>query len=332
MLTQAHESGARAVQWNNRFAEVNFALGLVDVSNANYEKAIQNFEGSLRMAPRPDAYRELANAYDLTDRLEDAEAAYLRAIELEPDYWAGYKDLGLFYQKHGRLDEAVPPLKKVLQLTPDNYYGYVNLGAVYLKLKLRPAAIEMLKQSISLRPNSQSYYNLGTAYYLEGRYREASEMFRESVKINPLDYRTWSGLGDAYRWMKEVGLAADAYRHAIALAEGEKLLRPQDARLRSNIASRLILTDKKKALVEISEALRLNSRDSFVQARAALVYEQNGMRRKALAAVESAIKLGFSIEEIENWPPLEKLRGDPYYRTVIRNGLTKAKAVPISTK
>jgi Flp pilus assembly protein TadD len=157
-------------------------------------------------------------------------------------------------------------------------------------------------------------------------------MFRESVKINPLDYRTWSGLGDAYRWMKEVGLAADAYRHAIALAEGEKLLRPQDARLRSNIASGLILTDKKKALVEISEALRLNSRDSFVQARAALVYEQNGMRRKALAAVESAIKLGFSIEEIENWPPLEKLRGDPYYRTVIRNGLTKAKAVPISTK
>ncbi len=48
-----------------------------------------------------------------------------------------------------------------------------------------------------------------------------------------------------------------------------------------------------------------------------IVYEQAGMRDRALAAVEGAIKGGFQ-NEIENWPPLESLRSDRRYQELIK--------------
>src|SRR5262249_8675133 len=103
-------------------------MGLIHAAGADYQHAIESFERSIEIQPTPDAYRELANAYDASNRLAEAEAIYRKAIQLQPSHWAGYKDLGVFYQKHGQLTAALPYFQRVVQLTPDNYIGYANLG------------------------------------------------------------------------------------------------------------------------------------------------------------------------------------------------------------
>jgi tetratricopeptide (TPR) repeat protein len=162
-------------------------------------------------------------------------------------------------------------------------------------------------------------------YYQAHKYPEAVETYKKSIQLNPNHADTWGGLGDAARFVK--GMAdqkAYAYERAIALKEGELKISPRDARLRADIASWLVDSNKKRALREIRIALGLNPKDSRVQATAALVYELSGMREKALTSLEQAIKLGHSVEEIQGWPPLEELRQDPRYKRIVSRSLEGA--------
>ena len=59
---------------------------------------------------------------------------------------------------------------------------------------------------------------------------------------------------------------------------------------------------------------RLISSDGHVLFRSALVYEQAGMRGRALQAVAAALERKYSKEQIEKAPPLQALRQDPEYR------------------
>jgi hypothetical protein len=59
-----------------------------------------------------------------------------------------------------------------------------------------------------------------------------------------------------------------------------------------------------------------------------VVYEQSGMRDKALAAIETAVKLGGPLEEMRRWPLLEKLRQDPRYKRIIETSRAGAIVKP----
>jgi len=333
LIGQARELGQHALELNNALEPVHYAMGLVHAAGGEYQLAIQSFKNSIRIGPNPDAYRELANAYDALNRTTEAEATYRAAIQMRPTYWAGYRDLAVFYQKHGKFNEALPYYQKVLQLTPDNYFGLGNIGGLYVQLKMPSKAIEYLKRSISIKPSWVGYYNLGTAAYLQKRYTDAIEFYKKATELAPTDPRGWAALGDSYRFVPESSdKLRDAYAHAIELTEKELAVNPRDARNRARVANWCIYTDKIRALKEIREALELNPRDGFVQSRAALVYEQSEMREEALVAVKSAIELGYSIEEIQNWPPLEQLLQDPRYTGFLEQKPKEGLTVPTSNK
>ena len=112
----------------------------------------------------------------------------------------------------------------------------------------------------------------------------------------------------------------------MALKEDELRTRPRDGKAHAMIASWLILTDKRRALREIRQAQQLQPRNPGVQAQAASVYEQLYMRKEALAAVAAAIKLGFAVVELQNWPTLENLRQDPRYKRMV---LVSIEGMPI---
>lgn|GEM_PF-703237 len=321
-LDRARESVMAAMKLNDQLAPVNFAMGLYRVATGDREGAVESFQRSLAIEEGPDATRELANSYDALNRLDLAEAMYRRAIQLRKGYRLGYKDLGVFYQKHGRLEEALPFFKLVAQLAPDDHTSYTNLGAMYLKLQMYSQAVAVYQKAIEIDPSPRAYHGLGTAFYLGHHYREAIDLYKKAVELYPTEGAYWGALGDAYRLVPGmVDYAVDAYEQAVLLKERELQIRPGDARLRADIASWLTLTNRRKALNEIQQALRLSPRNARVQATAASVYEQIGKRDQAIAAVEEAVKLGFAVAELQNWPPLEKLLLDPRYKRILATSI-----------
>jgi len=293
-------------------------LGLYRAATGDKPGAVVSLQQSLQGETAADSARELANQYDALNRLEEAEATYSQAISLRPAYWAGYKDLAVFYQKHLRLQQALPLFERAAQLAPDDHSSYTNLFAIYYKLKMYPEAAEALERAVAIDPSALTYYQLGTMRYLEGQFPEAIQAYEKSLKLNPSNASTWGALGDAARFVKgRADLVAEAYQRAVALKEAELRIKPRDAGLRAQIAAWVFLSDRKRALREIRNALSLNPNDSSVQIKAALLYEQSGMRDKAIAALEAAVRLGYSVAEIERWPPLEGLRQDPRYKRIV---------------
>ena len=317
-LERARDSALAAMRFDVQFAPVEFAMGLYRHATGDYPGAVESFQRSLQIKPDADAARELGNSYSALNQLEAAEAAYVQAIQMRRGYWAGYKDLAVFYSKQGRLNEARPLLERVAVLAPDDYSSYTNLGALYVKLGMFSEGAAVLRQAVAIDPSAMAYYQLGTALFLGHRYPDAVEAYENAAALNPTDAVIWGGLGYAAHWVPGMAdYAADAFNRALALRRDELKIRPRDARLRAEAASWLVYTDRRAALTELRTALRLSPHDSRVQSLAALVYEQSGMRNKALQAIEAAVKLGWPLEEMRRWPPLENLRQDPRYKHIV---------------
>ncbi len=312
LINLARFSGQRAIQLNDALAPVHYAMGLIHASSGENERAIDRFKKSIQILPTPEAYRELASAYDNSNKPREAETTYRAAIQMRPTNWAGYRDLASFYQSHGKYKEALPLFEKVVQLTPDNYAGLANLGGLYGRMGKQSQAIEYYQRSIAIKPTWATYYNLGTAAYAQKQYAYAVEMYKKSSELMPSEGRTWAALADAYAFVPHTfDQVRDAYAHAIALIEKELIVNPRDGKNWARIANWRVVTDKNKALREIADALRLSPGDNFVLSRAASVYEQSGMREEALAAATAAVERGYSAEEIRSWPALAQLLQDP---------------------
>jgi len=73
------------------------------------------------------------------------------------------------------------------------------------------------------------------------------------------------------------------------------------------------LGDRRRALEQLGEALRIDASQAYVQYRAAGVYEQLGDRNRALEALERALKGGQKLTEVLASPMFEQLRKDPRF-------------------
>jgi len=313
-ILRAEASARRAVELNGELAPVHLTMGLVQMARGKHGEAIASLQRALAIEPRNgDALRELANAYGLAGRTAEAEATHRRAIELRQNSWAAYKDLGVFLNERGRLAEALPYFERVVALTPDSYSGYSNLGGIYLRLGRMEDAERTLRKSLELRATGRAWANLGTVAYLQGRYPEAGESYRKASELNASDDRIWGALADAYRWTpgREADAAA-AFRRALALTDDQAAVNAADAQLRSRRSVYLsALGEHPRAREEIAKALETAPGDGQVLFRAAIVHEQAGRREEAVRALASAVRGGFSVNEIANAPPLRAVRADP---------------------
>jgi len=319
-IDAALASCRRALQLNNGMAAAHTTMGMIQVGTGHYESAVSEFNEALKLEPRnPDAYRELAVAYESMGKPGEAEATYKRAIDLQTDNWSSLKQLGVFYFNHGRYPEAEQYLQKVIRLTPDSAKAYSNLGAAFLKDGRYEDALKQFERSVSIEPTAIACSNLGSLYFLEGRYADAAAQFRTAADLNPTESRFWGNLADAYRWTPALAAnAAGAYRHAIELTEKEIVINPRDGQLHARIATYWEgLGEREKAASEIAQSLQLSPADGYVQFCAALVYEQNHQRDLALRALKSSLEAKYSLEEIVHAPPLRDLRADPRFSRLV---------------
>jgi len=82
---------------------------------------------------RPD-YRNLVSlgmTYHLLERDSEAEGAYRKAMELDPEKGEAYASLGALYLGQGRSDEAVSYLEKAAEAEPKIAVIRANLALAY---------------------------------------------------------------------------------------------------------------------------------------------------------------------------------------------------------
>src|SRR5207244_6182878 len=110
--------------------------------------------------------------------LNEAVAAYRRALRLKPDLAAVHNDLGTAYFAQGHPSRAAASYQRATELQPDHAVAFANLGAVYRKLGMPREARRALQRELLLR--------LRSLFRLRRRKRSLSDLAKEQLELgNP---------------------------------------------------------------------------------------------------------------------------------------------------
>ncbi len=315
-LDLAGRESDRALDLGAGVAPVHVTAGMIRTGKGEYDLALSEFGLAIKADSRnSDAHRELARVYSSLNRIEEAEAAYKKAIELRPNLIVGYNHLGSFYYSRGRYEEAAAQFRKVIDLAPDSYWGYNNLGGVYFSLERWADARRMFEKVLQITADWGALSNLGTLDFEEGRFTEAARMYEKAIEQNPQQYGLYVNLASACDFIPGFReKARENYRKAAQMAQQELKVNPKDVSALSHLAlCCAALGDRPGALAALRKALALQPGNVEPLFRAVLVHERLGERTEALARLKNAMGKGCSRGLVERSQELRALRADSRY-------------------
>ena len=303
-VVQAEANCRKAIELNPELASAYVTLGRLH-SRRQQELALQEYQHALTLDTHSAiAESGLASIYQRMGRMPEAEAAFQKAIALQPEDWKGYDNLGNFYETYHRYPEAFAAFKHAQQLTPDNAQVLNNLATGELDSgdpKLLPEAETLFKKSLSLNPSYQAFANLAQLYQQTGRYAAAAATTEQALAVGNHDYVVWANLINDYECLKQEDKANEARRKAIVATESAVQEDPRDATAHALLADEYARTGRtEQALEHIQTAQALGPDDPVVLADTADAYEGLGDRRDALAAVRKAMQKGFTLDQLKS--------------------------------
>src|SRR5215475_2213055 len=106
-----------------------------------------------RAAASLEAHFNLGNALMGQGKLDEAIAAYRRAIGIKPDYAVAYTTLGIALAGQGKFDEAIAAYRRAIGIKPDLAEAYPNLGNVLMDQGRLDEAIAAYRRAIGIKPD-----------------------------------------------------------------------------------------------------------------------------------------------------------------------------------
>lgn len=104
------------------------ALGTTLIVQKHPREALQYLYKAAKLIPNdPGIPYNLGIANKDLGCLKEAEACFLHALELKPNYLEAYNNLGSTLKELGRLDEAQACYRRALEIKPDNFVIFSNL-------------------------------------------------------------------------------------------------------------------------------------------------------------------------------------------------------------
>ena len=129
---------------------------------------------------------EQAVALHQQGKLADAEAIYLRILDVDPALFGPRYYLGLLRLQQGRSAEACDYFGEALNVYPNDLGLLMNYGMA-LRAAGRPQdALEMFERALAIRPNlPEALYNRGVALSDLERFEMAVEAYDRALVIQP---------------------------------------------------------------------------------------------------------------------------------------------------
>jgi protein O-mannosyl-transferase len=199
-----------AVPWNNR--------GVYYRELGQNEKALTDFNESIRLAPSAAAYNSRGKVYFDMKKYPEAMKDYSAAIKEEPLLAEAYANRAAVYGTTNFVNEAIQDINKALEFEPNNVNALVNRGAAYLSTKQYDLSIKDLTRVIELEPNHQNgHLNRSLAYKESGQTEKALADAVKYVSLNPKNLGMWLECALAKRKLNRCAEAMKDYDEALKI-------------------------------------------------------------------------------------------------------------------
>ena len=162
-------------------------IAIIDLRLHRSPEALASLDKAEAFATEPPEHFGIdllrATVYDHDKKFEPAEAAYKKALAVDPNNPTVLNDYGYMLADHGvRLPEALAMLQKAVRLDPQNGAYLDSLGWVYFKLGQYGPAEQNLHQAIDRTPTDPSIRDhLGEVYEKTGRLKLAVTQWERSM-------------------------------------------------------------------------------------------------------------------------------------------------------
>jgi tetratricopeptide (TPR) repeat protein len=295
--------------------EATFYLGLINFYNGDYETAESYYLQALEQDPaNNDIKNYLSKVYleqdmsdeaivllseiaeDTQDKLvwmrigkihaeieyyEEAQDAFEKAIELDPEYGNAYLEIGYVLYEQEYYEEAIPNLEQAAISFPEDDDVQKKLASCYKKTGKLDSAIQQYKDIIAEQPdNIRAYMNLANAYTATEQYTEAIEVAEILKEKIPEDPKVYILFASSYSSMNQHNNAEENAMKALEL--DSELYQP--FRILSDIyfnkgykkyEDYLVLEEKAKdaygteadELVELRDNTKLGAHNNFTKAK-----------------------------------------------------------------
>ena len=200
--------------------------GLAYVNMENWNEAKKNFETVVKFASEDaTSWFYLAKCYENLGDLISAKNAYIKVIQLRPEYMDAYKNLCVLLIKNSDISEVVKYAELARKIDSEDYLYDFIIGTAYLKNKEFEKALVALLLAKEKSPKNLGVINsLGTCYMATNKIPEAIEIYEKALEINPESPMTYFNIGSAYQILQKHELAIEYFRKALNLEEDESFL------------------------------------------------------------------------------------------------------------
>jgi tetratricopeptide (TPR) repeat protein len=181
-------------------------------------------------------------------------------IKESPNDPRHYYDLGLIYMNTKDYPKAVELFEKVKSLKRDYRDVNHNLGLINLVKRDFDLAMSFFEEDVRLNKASRSFTNLAVLYLGKKKIKEAFDLLRRALIINPNDVNALKNIAVMLATSKSYKEGETLMRRAVSLA-------PNDPSLYFNLA---------------------------------MIYANSGKRKEAVEALKKADSLGYKRKELIN--------------------------------
>lgn len=196
-----------------------------------------------------------------------------------------------------------------------------EIGNIYLKIGFPEDAIAAYSKAIEIDPDSGwPYYNLGNAYFQTGEFGHALFFFRKSLPLmeKPENQAlVWNKIGSAYRALKDIDNAIQAYKKADDLDMGAAPAEPISGRQSGNLSTFREITRTNKNGPDTNRSIsELQKRENN------LLADQPEPKHPVVHEPIKSVDQSFSVSKVGDHPNTSR-----FVREVVPSPLSKDKSI-----
>src|SRR5580700_973410 len=197
------------------------------------QEAVSSLQAILQRAPTPRLWELLGDAYNQIHDLPNAEQAYRRAAEAQPDDINHRKELAQTLLTEEKFPEALEQYQHLSQMDADDPDNYLRLAEIYRQLKQLDKAEQNVLLAKQRAPSSLevTYYE-ASIYQDEGRFDDSIRVLSDAVtavktesEFTPSRRRTlailYQQLGQLYRETSNYTAAVNTFEEMLRLGTEE---------------------------------------------------------------------------------------------------------------
>jgi tetratricopeptide (TPR) repeat protein len=184
---EAEAGFRRLLDLDPRNSRALFMLAEIHSVRKDYTEAVELLNRAQETgAERAPTFNLMAECLIELDRLDEAEAAVRKAIELQGDLRTAHFNLALIREASGDPAGAIRAYETEIEISPQDHKSHFNLAKLYAGAGNLQKTIEHFRKSIEIDPSfAEGHLYLAKLYLDQGDLNQAMELAQKANGLDP---------------------------------------------------------------------------------------------------------------------------------------------------